>query len=987
MTVKASFFLEPEKIDNLQALVGVENENLYAIEDEVGVEIGGNNFRIELLGDTEKQVNLAKNIILDLYQQTFNGKKVHDITPKEVYLTIHEWKARQSLEDEKAVKAFEEAQRQYQEQRKQEQEFEAEQFELLAQLQQKLVEQQLREQAAQEQQLREQAAKEQQALQAHAQQAPQAKAQQVKLPPAVLEAIAKAKAQLADKDNQEQTSQTLTPKRNYWEYEDDEVVPLQGKYKEDFFGDFDNLFSPQAEKVIPAAQDLSDVDLFSMPTFDPSKVDLFADAQANVYQPKADEPASYTDANSYQSAQVNQEGATTRAQALELLEEFNQTHSLRQRAIDQAIALAEQEEIEEFNQEAEDLQLEQMAAKEKLDPKQLKQLLINQAARKAAKEHAADVGLTDIASQVNQVFSQGSLEQIYSLFADVEPLTDEDTQLDLLLKSSRFAQKTLSAGDLYYLFTTDFKVPEWYLEQFDSTEEEQEKFASEIANLLEYFDDRGLELTQKAIEFMAYSKFRYLMAIEQLDWSDGLPDTYLDIAYSGDLSQNDEQAVEFSIFMQQYERVLKHLFVVEDELASLDREVAQELRQEKPANKVDTQYADPVDQVKENSFKAPTQANANVYNEEQLLERVSQLQAESEFTNTLNGKVFSVEEIAKLRQAEEQGQLGKVNFANSVHSVPVGNQAQATSQVQVGNQVQATQTFANQSVANAGAQEVKATAQVAGDASVFSPTPSVMVANTVSRNQRLQEQERLRHNGSFMQINPKIRCKSVNQHLFAQGILANDITFGVGPAGSGKTLVAVAMALKLLAEHKVERLVLTRPAVEAGENLGFLPGTLQEKLDPYLRPLFDAIIDILGPMQAEKLLTSKVVEIAPLAFMRGRTLSNAFVILDEAQNTSVAQMKMMVTRLGLGSKMVITGDKTQSDLPRNQASGLDHAMRVLDNVPNVRFYSMDKGDVVRHSTVSAIIDAYDEYEMLHPEVPRERGRKENPLQTILTEVK
>ncbi|RIY34414.1 hypothetical protein CKF54_00645 [Psittacicella hinzii] len=262
-----------------------------------------------------------------------------------------------------------------------------------------------------------------------------------------------------------------------------------------------------------------------------------------------------------------------------------------------------------------------------------------------------------------------------------------------------------------------------------------------------------------------------------------------------------------------------------------------------------------------------------------------------------------------------------------------------------------------------------------------------MVANTVSRNQRLQEQERLRHNGSFMQINPKIRCKSVNQHLFAQGILANDITFGVGPAGSGKTLVAVAMALKLLAEHKVERLVLTRPAVEAGENLGFLPGTLQEKLDPYLRPLFDAIIDILGPMQAEKLLTSKVVEIAPLAFMRGRTLSNAFVILDEAQNTSVAQMKMMVTRLGLGSKMVITGDKTQSDLPRNQASGLDHAMRVLDNVPNVRFYSMDKGDVVRHSTVSAIIDAYDEYEMLHPEVPRERGRKENPLQTILTEVK
>ncbi|RIY33963.1 phosphate starvation-inducible protein [Psittacicella melopsittaci] len=238
-----------------------------------------------------------------------------------------------------------------------------------------------------------------------------------------------------------------------------------------------------------------------------------------------------------------------------------------------------------------------------------------------------------------------------------------------------------------------------------------------------------------------------------------------------------------------------------------------------------------------------------------------------------------------------------------------------------------------------------------------------------------------------MQINPKIRCKSINQHLFAQGILDNDITFGVGPAGSGKTLVAVAMALKMLAERKVERLVLTRPAVEAGENLGFLPGTLQEKLDPYLRPLFDAIIEILGPMQADKLLNSKVIEIAPLAFMRGRTLANAFVILDEAQNTTTAQMKMMVTRLGLGSKMVITGDKTQTDLPRNQASGLEHAMRVLDNVPNVRFYTMDRSDVVRHSTVSAVIDAYDLYEALHPEPAKGNKRKESPLQTVLSEIK
>ncbi|RIY39996.1 hypothetical protein CKF58_01265 [Psittacicella hinzii] len=256
----------------------------------------------------------------------------------------------------------------------------------------------------------------------------------------------------------------------------------------------------------------------------------------------------------------------------------------------------------------------------------------------------------------------------------------------------------------------------------------------------------------------------------------------------------------------------------------------------------------------------------------------------------------------------------------------------------------------------------------------------------LSRNEELQIVEAKRHTGNFLSILSNVRCKSLNQHLFAKGILENDITFGIGPAGSGKTFLAIATALQMLNENKVDRIILSRPAVEAGESLGFLPGTLQEKLDPYLRPLFDAIIEIMKPERAEKLLSQNKIEIAPLAFMRGRTLSNAFIILDEAQNTTAAQMKMMVTRLGLGSKMVITGDMSQTDLPNNVKSGLVHAMKVLDNVKGVRFYTMSKEDVVRHPCVAAIIDAYDEYEALHPEtVVTPKRRHQNPLQTVLAE--
>ena len=201
--------------------------------------------------------------------------------------------------------------------------------------------------------------------------------------------------------------------------------------------------------------------------------------------------------------------------------------------------------------------------------------------------------------------------------------------------------------------------------------------------------------------------------------------------------------------------------------------------------------------------------------------------------------------------------------------------------------------------------------------------------------------------------------KNINQKNYLKAVLENDVVFGVGPAGTGKTYLAVAAALKLLKEKRVERVVLTRPAVEAGEALGFLPGDLQEKLLPYLRPLYDAMNDMLGAEETLALVERQIVEIAPLAYMRGRTLSNAFVILDEAQNTSHEQMMMFLTRLGENSKMAITGDITQIDLPRNKKSGLVDALETLDGVDGVKIFRFDAGDVIRHPLVTKIVAAYD----------------------------
>ena len=222
----------------------------------------------------------------------------------------------------------------------------------------------------------------------------------------------------------------------------------------------------------------------------------------------------------------------------------------------------------------------------------------------------------------------------------------------------------------------------------------------------------------------------------------------------------------------------------------------------------------------------------------------------------------------------------------------------------------------------------------------------------------------------------KVAPKTINQKRYVDSIRRNTITFGVGPAGTGKTFLAVAMAAAALARREVNRIILTRPAVEAGERLGFLPGDLMAKVDPYLRPLFDALHDMIDPERVSTYLDRGVIEVAPLAFMRGRTLNDSFIILDEAQNTSPEQMKMFLTRLGFNSKMVVTGDVTQIDLPADQQSGLVAVAEVLDEVEGIEFIRFGGEDVVRHKLVQRIVAAYaDHQQRLAPELrPADRKR-------------
>ena len=220
-----------------------------------------------------------------------------------------------------------------------------------------------------------------------------------------------------------------------------------------------------------------------------------------------------------------------------------------------------------------------------------------------------------------------------------------------------------------------------------------------------------------------------------------------------------------------------------------------------------------------------------------------------------------------------------------------------------------------------------------------------------------------------------VKAKTIGQQKYLRAIEKNTVTIGVGPAGTGKTYLAVAEAVNAFRAKTVNRIILTRPAVEAGERLGFLPGDLQNKVDPYLRPLYDALFDMLGSETYNKYLERGNIEVAPLAYMRGRTLDDSFIILDEAQNTTREQMKMFLTRLGFGSKIVITGDVTQIDLPSDKVSGLKEAVRVLENMEDIAICRLTGADVVRHQLVQQIVAAYERFEQAHPQPPAAPGKK------------
>lgn len=219
-------------------------------------------------------------------------------------------------------------------------------------------------------------------------------------------------------------------------------------------------------------------------------------------------------------------------------------------------------------------------------------------------------------------------------------------------------------------------------------------------------------------------------------------------------------------------------------------------------------------------------------------------------------------------------------------------------------------------------------------------------------------------------INGKpITGRTPNQQLLVETFSKNDLTFALGPAGTGKTYIAIALAVRALKNREVRKIILSRPAVEAGEKLGFLPGDMKDKIDPYLQPLYDALEDMIPAVKLKEYMETKVIQIAPLAFMRGRTLNDAVIVLDEAQNTTTHQIKMFLTRLGMNAKMIITGDITQIDLPRTTQSGLIHALRVLKNVPGIGHVEFSKKDIVRHALVQRIVEAYEKFDKEHDDIP------------------
>ena len=251
----------------------------------------------------------------------------------------------------------------------------------------------------------------------------------------------------------------------------------------------------------------------------------------------------------------------------------------------------------------------------------------------------------------------------------------------------------------------------------------------------------------------------------------------------------------------------------------------------------------------------------------------------------------------------------------------------------------------------------------------------------IKNNEKRPVSELLKDTVVYTSMGKPIRAKTLGQKRYIDNINDNDIVFGIGPAGTGKTYLAMAAAVRAFKAKEVNRIILTRPAVEAGENLGFLPGDLQNKVDPYLRPLYDALFEILGHDTYNNLFEKGLIEVAPLAYMRGRTLDSAFVILDEAQNTTNEQMKMFLTRLGYGSKAIITGDVTQIDLPRGKQSGLKTVLRILANVKGLGITYLNKNDIVRHPLVQRIIDAYEKYEKTNEKAKKIINEKKSNIKT------
>ncbi|HVT22575.1 MAG TPA: PhoH family protein [Mycobacteriales bacterium] len=268
------------------------------------------------------------------------------------------------------------------------------------------------------------------------------------------------------------------------------------------------------------------------------------------------------------------------------------------------------------------------------------------------------------------------------------------------------------------------------------------------------------------------------------------------------------------------------------------------------------------------------------------------------------------------------------------------------------------------------ADEVELAARLFEELVALLDTGDVLSADAVRHSLAMLRQETEEHPAEVLSLNilssrgRTIRPKTLNQKRYVDAIDKHTIVFGIGPAGTGKTYLAMAKAVQALQAKQVNRIILTRPAVEAGERLGFLPGTLSEKIDPYLRPLYDALHDMVDPESIPRLLASGVIEVAPLGYMRGRSLNDSFIVLDEAQNTSPEQMKMFLTRLGFGSKMVVTGDVTQVDLPTGMRSGLRVVQEILDGINDVHFCQLTSHDVVRHKLVGDIIDAYARYDAL-----------------------